>query len=268
MTPISRRRFLAVASSMLAVRFSGWSCSTASAEPQWRDYRSQGPFDIRGTYSLESLVPLFQELTKLEVELQRTLGIPPASDRIEINLVESKQAHRKLLGNLYPPVPYRRALYVKRNKQGSVYAYQHSDLAIDLRHECTHALLHSNLPVVPLWLDEGLAEYFEMAEEKRAFGHPHFHKLKWDLRLGMVRTIESLEACHDLEEMGSVEYRFSWAWAHFMLHGPLAAHRTLVYYLADIRRGNPPGLLSQRLRKEIPKLDEQMILHFKHWRRS
>jgi hypothetical protein len=52
-----------------------------------------------------------------------------------------------------------------------------------------------------------------------------------------------------------------------MLHGPLPIHRALVNYLADIRRGDPPGLLSERLNAASPKLDQRMIQHFKHWRR-
>ncbi|GIT30210.1 MAG: hypothetical protein Ct9H300mP1_22560 [Planctomycetaceae bacterium] len=36
----------------------------------------------------------------------------------------------------------------------------------DLRHEFTHGVLHSSLKRVPLWLDEGLAEYFEVVGPK------------------------------------------------------------------------------------------------------
>jgi hypothetical protein len=83
----------------------------------------------------------------------------------------------------------------------------------------------------------------------------------------MIRSIESLEECGDLSQMGSVEYRFSWAWVHFMLHGPLPAHRELVHFLADIQRGNPPGVLSQRLRGVLPQLENQFAAHFKSWAR-
>jgi hypothetical protein len=212
------------------------------------------------------LTPLFEELSSLELELQRTLAMPPAEQPVDVYLVENQKQHKALLHQLFPEVPYRRALYVQRGGQGSVYAYLHDELAIDLRHECTHALLHANLPVVPLWLDEGLAEYFEMPKQRRAFEHPHFKKLGWNLRFGMIPKMQSLEKCQDLAEMGGAEYRFAWAWVHFMLHGPLPVHRALVHYLADIRRGNPPGQLSQRLTQAVPELDQQMVLHFKNWR--
>ena len=134
-------------------------------------------------------------------------------------------------------MPYRPALFVKEGGLAGVYAYRHDALAVDLRHECTHALLHASLPMVPLWLDEGLAKYFEVPVEQRAFEHPYFGWLRWEMRLGMIRTVSDLEQRRDLSEMGASEYRYSWAWVHFMLHGPEAAHTVLVRYLADIRRG-------------------------------
>ncbi len=210
----------------------------------------------------------FQELSRLEQELQRTLAVPPTSARVEVFLLADERSHRSHLSELFPRAPYRRALYVQRGGQGAVYAYQHPELPVDLRHECTHALLHANLAMVPLWLDEGLAEYFEMPEAARAFDHPHLSTLRWNLRFGMLQTVEDLQAHSELADMGGVEYRFAWAWVHFMLHGPLGVHRALVDFLADIRRGEPPGLLSERLRAVAPDLDDRIFQHFKHWQRK
>jgi hypothetical protein len=67
--------------------------------------------------------------------------------------------------------------------------------------------------------------------------------------------------------MGAFEYRYSWAWVHFMLHGPEAAHATLVRYLADIRGGTPTGPLSERFTHSMPDATDRMVQHFKHWRR-
>ena len=270
MQSLSRRQFLALGGSVAA---SNWvvttlSCSAAPSSLQhWIDHQSYGPFQCHATFPLGNLTPLFQELSALELELQRTLAVPPAVKTVDLYLLENQHKYREFLSQHFPQVPYRRALYVQRGGRGSVYAFRHSELAVDLRHECTHALLHTNLSMVPLWLDEGLAKYFEMPVDQRAFDHPHFKKLRWNLRFGMIPNVESLEAYQDLAEMGGPEYRFAWAWVHFMLHGPLPAHRTLVRYLADIRRGNPPGKLSERLDRAMPDLERQMVRHFKQWRR-
>jgi len=260
----TRRTFLAragVAAACLVGR------PAHGAGPAWVDRRTYGPFQCAAAFPLASMDGFFQELSRLEEELQRTLAVPPTRANVDVLLLADESSHRGYISQLYPRAPYRRALYVQRGGQGAVYAYQHPELAVDLRHECTHALLHANLPMVPLWLDEGLAEYFEMPEAKRAFEHPHLSTLRWNLRLGMLQTVESLEAHSEVDDMGGVEYRFAWAWVHFMLHGPLAVHRALVEYLAEIRCGSDPGLLSPRLRAAIPNLDQRMVEHFKHWRR-
>jgi hypothetical protein len=258
------RRVVAVNVGLLlsVALFSGY----ARAGDAFVDTRSIGPFICQATFSLNECEPILIELPDLQRELSRTLGIPPAHQPIYIYLFSDAAEHQAYIEQHFPHVPYRRALFIKEGAQAGVYAYRHSELDIDLRHECTHALLHAVLPVVPLWLDEGLAEYFEVAPTRRAFDHPHFDDLRWNMRLGMVRSIESLEERTDLAEMGAVDYRYSWAWVHFMLHGPKAAHRVLVLYLANIEQGGPPGKLSVPLSAAIPNPIEQMIQHFKHWR--
>jgi hypothetical protein len=262
----SRRDFLATGGFAAAAWLTAGRSRAAAT--RWTDRDAYGPFQCAAEFPLASLGSVFDELARLEHELQRTLALPPARDTIEVFLLADEASHRRLLTELYPRVPYRRALYVQREGRAAVYAFRHPELSVDLRHECTHALLHANLPTVPLWLDEGLAEYFEMPEPERAFGHSHLAAIRWNLRLGMLRTIASLEAAEDLSQMGGVEYRFSWAWVHFMLHGPVAAHRALVQFVADLRRGEPAGRLSKRLHRAVPQLDQRMIQHFTNWRQN
>ena len=266
MQGLSRRKFLAYGS---AAFVSQWTTAAlpCRAAASWIDHRSHGPFEFHATFPLSPLTTLFSDLSSLEQELQRTLAVPPARQTVDVYLFDNEDSYRQTLQELYPRVPYRRALFVQRGGRGRVYAYWQPALAVDVRHECTHALLHANLPMVPLWLDEGLAEYFEMPETERAFKHPHLSKLRWNLRFGMVRGVRSLEECQELEDMGGEEYRFAWAWVHFMLHGPLPAHRALVHYLRDIQRGASPGQLSERLHAAVPNLERQMVSHFKKWKR-
>ena len=261
---LSRRTFLKAGGALAGV------CCLANQlradAVRWVDYRDYPPFRCRANFPLAPFDPMFRELAGLERELRRTLAVPPAEHTVDVFLFENESDHRQYLTQQYPRAPYRRALYVQRDAEASVLAYKHPELAIDLRHECTHALLHASYPMVPLWLDEGLAEYFEMPENQRAYDHPHLAKLRWNLRLGMIQSVEELEAAHDVSDMGGAEYRFSWAWVHFMLHGPVPAHRALVGYLADIHRGNPPGKLSERLHTAVPHLEDRMAQHFKHWK--
>ena len=233
----------------------------------WTDQRVAGPFICRATFPLDDHLKLFDELAKLQHELVRVLGIEPATEPIELYLFHDKKTYRRFLSRQFPEIPYRQALFVKNGGPGRVFAHLHRDFEVDLRHECTHALLHAVLPMVPLWLDEGLAEYFELPRAERPSGHAHFKSLRWNMRLGLIPTLASLEQRRGLSEMGSQEYRFSWAWVHYMLHGPPGAHRELVGFLADIRAGTPPGQLSDRLGQRLPDVERQLARHFKQWQR-
>jgi hypothetical protein len=246
------------------------SAHTAFGEvAAWIDTRQVGPFVIQAMFPLQAYESLFAELPSLQREITRTLGIPPAREPIYVFLFADEDQYRAYTKQHFPSVPYRPALFVLEDGMPGVYTFRKPDLDIDLRHECTHALLHSALPVVPLWLDEGIAKYFEVPTSKRAFEHPYFHDLKWkwSLRLGMVRSIESLEQREELADMDANDYRYAWAWVHFMLHGPEAGHATLVRYLGSYQQWQPAGKLSVQLATAMPNPSDQMIQHFKHWQK-
>jgi hypothetical protein len=240
-----------------------------AAEPTWIDRRTVGPFTIHATFHLAPYDSLFAELPELQRELSRTLGLPTARTPIDIYLFSTVEQYRSYAEQHFPKVPYRPALFIWDRGSPGVYTFRKQDLDVDLRHECTHALLHSVLPVVPLWLDEGLAKYFEVPPDDRASQHPYFDDLKWkwSMRLGMTRTIETLEQRTDLREMDAADYRYSWAWVHFMLHGPEPAHQALVSYLACYQQRVPAGNLSARLADAVDNPTGQMVQHFKRWRR-
>jgi hypothetical protein len=201
----------------------------------------------------------------LQRDLTRTLVVEPARETIELYLFADKTAYRAYLRALMPQAADRRALFVKGAGPGRVFVYRSPQLAVDVHHECTHALLHASLPMVPLWLDEGLAEYFEVPPGERPFRKDYLDKLKWNIRLGTLPRLVALEATRELTEMGEADYRHAWAWVHFMLHGPPAARAELLSYLADIRAHTPPGQLSERLERRLPGAERRLVDHLKRW---
>lgn len=226
-----------------------------------------GPFICQASFPIAADDPLFVDLAKLQADLVTHLGIQPARDRIELYLLADEAAYRRFLAASFSNVPYRRALYVKRGSRAMVMAYRSRDFQIDVRHECVHALLHSVLPMVPLWLDEGLAEYFELPREQRAFDSPYMSNVRWWARLGISPKLDKLEKLSEISDMGGSQYQSAWAWVHFMLHGPPEAHRELVLYLQDIQSRGLPEPLSSRLSRAIPDLDHQFRAHFCRWQR-
>lgn len=242
-------------------------CCADGPANRWVDWKVCGPFVVRAEFPLAGRENLLRQLAQLQEDLHHSLGVPRAREPIEIYLFRTKSSYSSYLRQHLPKVPYRRALYVKRQGPGQVLAYWSRELPTDLRHECTHALLHAVLPMVPLWLDEGLAEFFEVPAQKRAFDNPHLARLRWNLMFSRPPKLENLEKKSDLAQMKQTEYRSSWAWVHFMLLGPEQAREELLDYLRDIGARTPPGLLSQRLQRRLPATDRYFAAHFKSWRR-
>jgi hypothetical protein len=218
-------------------------------------------------FSLEGHVRLVSEMGRLQQDLQTHLAVGPPAENVHMFLFQSRDTYEGYLNEYFPNVPYRRAMFIKGRGPGMVFTHLNPEFAVDVRHEGTHALLHSCLPMVPLWLDEGLAEYFEVPIDERVYENPHLSSVRWAARLRQVRAIEQLESLQAVSDMGRAEYRASWAWVHFMLHGPPAAREALVSYLRDLQASTAPVQLSQRLRHRLPDLEQQFLQHFRNWKR-
>ena len=159
---------------MLALSLAPVFATSEAFQPGWIDSRQIGPFIIQATFDLKPYEKLFAELPELQRELSRTLGVATAKGPIYVSLFDSDEQYRKFTQQHFPKVPYRSALFVLENGSPGVYTYRKADLDIDLRHECTHALLHGRCRSCRLWLDEGIAKYFEVPAGQRAFDHPYF----------------------------------------------------------------------------------------------
>jgi hypothetical protein len=224
---------------------------------EWPDMRVYGPFVCRADFALDREHRLLSELGQLQTELVQTLQITPTKEPIEVYLFHDEETYSRYLKRIYPTLPFRRAFYIKEHGLGRVFAYESPQFEFDLRHECTHALLHAVLPVVPLWLDEGLASYFEVPSQNRLNKAPYFSNVLWNARFGIVPDMGKLEKIESVTAMGKAEYRDSWAWVHFMCQGPATAHVELVEYLQDLATQKPTGLLNERLIRRIPSLSAE-----------
>jgi hypothetical protein len=234
----------------------------------WPDQRVAGVFRCRADFSLQPLDGLLKELGALQDDLVRVLGVGRAAEPIEVYLFQNENAYAAYLAKHLPKLPYRRAMYVKGAGPGMVFAYQSEQLPVDLRHECTHALLHAALPHVPLWLDEGLAVYFEQPLERRAFDGPHLAGVRRRAGFGLAVDLAALEALASVSEMDKSHYRDAWAVVHFSLHGPADARQTLRGYLDDLKsQGAAAAPLSQRLHHRRVALDPAIAQHFRGWKR-
>jgi hypothetical protein len=238
--------------------------SRLRAETRWPSESQAGTFLCHADFALAPHQPLLDELSLLQQDLSAVLAAPASREPVLLFLFQSKDVYQSYMKQHFPRLPYRRALFIKGRGPGMVFAYQGTDFEIDVRHESTHALLHAWLPDVPLWLDEGLAEYFEVGRSERPQKNPHLATVRALTRSGQLPRLEQLEALDDIDDMGREEYRDAWAWVHFMLHGPREAREELVRYLDDLNAGAEPGRLSDRLRRRIPDLNRRVAHHFQY----
>ena len=253
--PTRRQTAVALLFVCLLARASG-------AAAGWPDERTAGPFICHADFSLADQQPLLDELAVLQRDIQSVLGLGESRETVHLFLFQQKPTYQAYMKQYFPRVPARRALYIKGRGPGMVFAYRSDDFEEDVRHESTHALLHATLPHVPLWLDEGLAEYFEVPHDKRPTGNAHFATVRAMTSVGQVPQLESLEAIEDLDQLGRDQYRDAWAWVHFMLHGPPEAREVLNRYLRDLQSGADIGRLSDRLRQRVPDLERRVVQHF------
>ncbi|MDZ4689647.1 MAG: hypothetical protein SH850_31605 [Planctomycetaceae bacterium] len=239
------------------------SLPVAVSAAGWVDEQQHGIFVFRSDFPLRDATEVVADLGELQKDIEATLDIRCQSKPIEIYLFRNRWAYTSYVRKHVPDGDGRQALFVAGNDVGRVYAYRRPELDTDLRHETTHALLHNALPYVPLWLDEGLAEYFENPAVLRVDGNAHARNLALALRLGGKMNLAELEAKRKLTEMGGPEYREAWGWVHFLLHGPPEARAVLDEFLTTIPTGREPTPLSISLRRRIPDVDRRIVEHLR-----
>ncbi|MFN0195135.1 MAG: DUF1570 domain-containing protein [Planctomycetaceae bacterium] len=238
----------------------------ASAGEKWITVGHSGPFTLKADYSHDEHAALLEELSSLQQDLAATLQLKIEEKPIQIFLFRQRSNYLRYLSQRIPEGTSRQALFVKGDKFSQVYAYSHGGYDTDIRHEGTHAVLHNSLPYVPLWLDEGLAEYFEETAANRASDHPHWKSLRWSMRFGWKPDLKALEKKSDLTEFDGKDYRDSWAVVHYLLHGGDQAEQALVDYLAEIQSDRPPGKMSEFLTARIPDFDRELLEHLGSWK--
>lgn len=237
----------------------------------WIDFRHSDRYLVQSEFPIDShpgLSRFLNEPEAHEADIRATLGLEPSRQLIVIYLFASRRAFLQEIRDVAPEATGRRAVFVKGESSGQVYCYRHADLLTDLRHELTHAVLHSMLPFLPLWLDEGLAEYFETPRAERASGHQHQKQVVLSSKIGLIwyPSLRKLEARDDLSEIRLRHYREAWAWVHFLLHGPPNEKQLLQRYLAAIQALELPGPLSHHLQRTVAHPEAALTAHFRSWK--
>jgi len=241
----------------------GQSDSGPSALPGSPVYQQRrGQLAIHSNFFLPATHPVIEDLQALRGDLTTALNLEPGGETIHLYLFRGPRELTEFTRASNAPLLDRRAYFLQTDQALCVFASWGDDIAEDLRHEVTHAYLHSRIPQPPLWLDEGIAEYFEVPRSSAGLHLDHLNLLHHGFRQSDFQvSLPRLEALDDPAQLTQADYALSWLWIHFLLSTP-KTRQLLHDQLAAWSRHESPPPLSQRLSELDPLIEKRCREHF------
>lgn len=252
--------FTALAGVVLAVGCAGLPATRLTLPDDYTVVRGQ--LVVHSDFPLAASHRLLGELCARRIDLADRLAIPVSEEPIHVYLFEDADRFGGFVRLYYPDFPPRRAYFMETDTRLQVYAQWGDNVAEDLRHEVTHGYLHAVVPNLPLWLDEGLAEYFEVPRGSGGLNRAHLGELAGRLQAGQWKPdLDRLETFDRPFEMAQHDYAESWAWVHFLLAAGPEGRQLLDEYLLDLRRHGSAEPISARLHRWLPEPERALVDH-------
>ncbi|MDD3589241.1 MAG: hypothetical protein PHO46_03065 [Thermoguttaceae bacterium] len=236
---------------------------------------------IESNFPLESAQGLEAEIVQLQNDLVGFLGVPEAQEKISLCLFNDMESYRAFIAETFRGAPTDRpALYVKDSGPGVLMVPRNDRMLLNIRHEMTHAYLNAALRNVPIWIDEGLAKYFEIPPGERGFRNPYLTDAEQGVSglFGAPPSLPRLERLTRVDQMKTREYRESWSWVHYMIHYSPRTQRLLAGYLRSLSPEAQKGVtmqeafkrqkklpLTRMLEEHQPNYKKEYVEHFKNW---
>lgn len=133
-------------------------------------------------------------------------------------------------------------------------------------HEFTHLFIDANFADMPLWLNEGLAQYyqtFRLRGQRAEFGHPIDWRMEW-LESHPLASLEMLfamktraHAYQMANELRTTTYSEGWAIVHYLKADPARSTR-FDSVLVSMRRGTPAPTA---FRAQFPSEQWEAMVH-------
>jgi tetratricopeptide (TPR) repeat protein len=135
-----------------------------------------------------------------------------------------------------------------------------------LYHEALHRFVRHRLPEAPLWLNEGLAEFYSTLEVGRGeawVGRPvveHVVRLQREPRRPLAELLEVDAVSHaDLDgARQSAFYTEAWALVHYLLAGDDDGRAPIASYAGLLRSGEDPDAAFATVFGDVAELDRRV----------
>lgn len=134
-------------------------------------------------------------------------------------------------------------------------------------HEYTHFLVSKSAELMPLWMNEGLAEFYEnteIQEKEASLGEPSAGDLQWLrenrlLPLATLFAVDHNSPYYHEEKKGSIFYAESWALTHYIITSdfPQKGHR-LNDYMALLDQKIDPIEAASRAFGDLKQLQSNL----------
>lgn len=243
----------------------------SNTRSEWPEQLRVGQFYFHSMSEIGDVHSIAEELKRLRDWLEILTGQPSGNEPIHIAVLKNQADFEEYIHYYFPNAPRRRALFIKDRGPGMVFTFEHEDWLIDLRHECTHAILHQHHSKIPVWLDEGIAEYAERidwAARSRPLYHttgsqnsmrvhrgnafPREPNEENELALIEVAKLPQLEELEHNAHLTANEYLLARGWVTYLIEASESTRAVLQSYLLDIANGVAPGSLQRRLASVVP----------------
>ncbi len=259
--PVRRRAVVAVAAMVASGRAAGQSTAEEQSKRQWPFEQRCGRFIVHADFDFSDALPVGAVVEEIDRDVKAMFRLAPSDNPIHVVVMQSEQAYRRYMQTYFPALPYRRALFLRDRGPGMLFTYRHPAVLDDIRHEVTHAVVNDDRTPLTLWLDEGIAEYFEPAAALRYRGNPYLQQVQLELNHRSLTPLNALEAIENLADFSDVHYRHSWAWVHFLLHRTPRSRALLAQYVRSFYT-DPDYRFSREVAAQFPDLRLEVQQHF------
>ena len=225
------------------------------------EYFEREQLKIHSNFRIARRHRLIDELTAIRRDLCQRLLLPISDEPILVYIFDDAERFRRYLKDTYPRFPDRRAFFVKTDTELKVFAHWGDRVGEDLRHEVTHGYTHAVVPNIPLWMDEGFAEFFEVPRARRGVHREHIYLLTDHIREGWRPDLERLEWLSRAADLSQLDYAESWLWVHFMMETTEERRKLLQDQLARHRMVEKTKPLSEQLNDQEPDLLPELLKH-------
>jgi hypothetical protein len=221
-----------------------------------------GPLLIHSDFELPDRDQLLSDLEEQRGRMQDVLRFSLSEENVHVYLFEDTRKYKAYMTRHFPGTPSRRAFFVESPTHLSVYAQWGDRVQEDLRHEVVHGYLHAVLRDIPLWLDEGIAEYFEVPGKANGVNRPHLELLQRELKAGRWQPdLSRLAEFRSTDEMTQLDYAESWAWVHFLLNSEPRRRILLQDHLRAKRNEGSNASIWLVLRKAEVRPTAALLVH-------